>query len=174
MRCIQFPVDVEALIHLCGGFGEYFREHPEEEAAFPRCNPGKPFPPLADDRMFTGERTPLFDRLLDQLSIHVDSRYLEKEFYLTPPGEGKLYFYRSGENRNCLLFDFQIDPTVQIEVVSLILRYDAMLEPEITAIVRELQTINGYRFTPAAKGNFRWFLFRNRRRLVEPQKSKRP
>lgn len=149
----SFTVDFDAVIKLCAGFEAYFENHPTERESFPHCND-----PMQSKRkkvktreMFVGEKTETFNKLLQILSIEVDSAFLEAEYYLTAPNTGKVYEYK---NDTCsIAFDFNIDPTAQIETCKINVSFPKDKEPEITSTIWELLNDSVYGVKRIYDGN---------------------
>lgn len=85
--------------------------------------------------MFRGQKTEPFEKLLQLIGIEVDGKYLEAEFYFTPPGQGNVYLYSNGDH--CIFFDFFIDPTAQIECCKMALSFPKAKEAEVTAGIKK-------------------------------------
>lgn len=136
--CKAFFVYFDAIIELGAGFKAYFDKHPDEYKDFPQCNdPGWYKRRQVKSReMFIGKKTETFSKLLNTMSIELDSAFLEAEYYLTAPGEGKIYEYKN--DRYSIAFDFYIDPTDQIETCSIALSYPKEKEEEIISLIRIL------------------------------------
>ena len=142
--CKSFLVDFDAIIRLCAGFEAYFENHPEEREEFPHCNDPQQHKRIhiKSREMFVGEKTDNFNKLLEILSIEVDSAFLEAEYYLTEPGTGNIYEYK---NDTCsIAFDFYIDPTAQIETCAIGVSFPREKENEITNIITELLNASVY------------------------------
>ncbi len=140
----SFLVDFDAIIKLCAGVEAYFEKHPDEEKDFPHCNDTVDYKreQVKNREMFIGEKTDNFKKLLQIMSIEVDSAYLEAEFYLTAPATGKIYEYK---NDTCsIAFDFYVDPTAQIETCRIGVSFPKEKEAEIVSVIWAL--LNGSQY----------------------------
>ena len=132
-----FYIEFDAIIELCSGFEAYFEKHPEQERDFPTCN-APTHKKIKSREMFVGKKTESFSKLLEVMSISVDSAYLEAEYYLTPAGKGRVYEY---ENDSCsIAFDFRIDPTAQIECCGISLSFPEGLYDQVMPLINTLRT----------------------------------
>ncbi|MBQ7935242.1 MAG: hypothetical protein IJ333_02690 [Clostridia bacterium] len=191
IRFKTFYLSFEAIIDLCEGFEEYFSKHPEEKLFFPRCNAYKQPHDLKiylskkkrdilkkqieigwvrshkctrSREMFRGQKTEPFEKLLQLIGIEVDGKYLEAEFYFTPPGQGNVYLYSNGDY--CIFFDFFIDPTAQIECCKMALSFPKAKEAEVTAEIQKLLDTCPYSSKKISDESLQDFMNDSRTRLI--------
>lgn len=134
---ITFYIEINAIIELCEGFEDYFFKIPKKHRSFPMCNEIGHYPKFRSRKMFIGKKTQNFEELLDILCIRVDSKFLEEEYYFTALGKRKIFQYESG--KGAIFFDFNIDPTAQIEVCGLAVCYPKESEQAVLRIIDAMQ-----------------------------------
>jgi len=188
-----FYVDFNAIIELCAGFEDFFKKYPKKEKCFPRCNAYKKseyfkIRKKADGitkndskkvwsngykscrctksrKMFIGKKTECFEKLLKTISVEVDSKFLESEYYFTPFGEGNIYSY---VNEECAIyFDFYIEPTAQIEACAISVLYPKEKEQKVINAISEIHNKCLCVEKKIYDDDLTQFIRRNKKRIID-------
>lgn len=140
MKTKKIYVSIDVLIDRYAGFDKYFADHPNAEKRFPCVHDKRWYKRffIKSRDMFIGKKTEILTRLLDILSITVDTAYLEAEYYFTPRGKVKTYKYENGSSS--ITFDFHTDTSDQLDTCGIILSYPDEKESDIADFIRRLRT----------------------------------